>query len=213
MDITFLGHASFKIKGKAAVVITDPYGPDLGLKFPKSEADIVTISHNHYDHNAANLVSENPFIINGPGAYEIKGVKIIGVSSFHDEKGGSLRGKNTIYCLRVDEVNICHLGDLGQTQLTSEQLDSLGQVDVLLIPTGGVYTIDSVAAAKIAASLEPKIIIPMHYADTGIKVQLEPKEKFLKEMGVESVQAEAKLSLSKEKLPPETQVIVLEKKS
>lgn len=143
MDISFLGHSAFKLKGKTASVVTDPYDPSIGLKFPKTEADIVTITHDHLDHNAADQVGGNPFVISGPGEYEVKGIKIIGVPSFHDEKKGEVRGKNTIYNIKIDGLYICHLGDLGQTELGSEQSDAIGQVDVLLIPVGGFYTIDA----------------------------------------------------------------------
>jgi L-ascorbate metabolism protein UlaG (beta-lactamase superfamily) len=211
MDISFLGHSAFKLKGKTASVVTDPYDPSIGLKFPKTEADIVTITHDHLDHNAADQVGGNPFVISGPGEYEVKGVKIIGVPSFHDEKKGEVRGKNTIYNIKIDGLYICHLGDLGQTELGSEQSDAIGQVDVLLIPVGGFYTIDAQAAAKIAASLEPKIVIPMHYLEAGGDSKLEPVDKFLKEIGVEGVSAQAKLSVTPDKLPEELAVVLMEK--
>lgn len=211
MDITWLGHASFKIKGKVASVVTDPYDPQLGLKLPKVEADIVTISHDHYDHNAASLVGGEPFVINGPGEYEVKGINIIGVSSYHDNKKGAERGKNTLYNIKVDNVNIAHLGDLGQEELSSEQIESLGNVDILMIPVGSVYTIDAGTAAKITAALEPSVVIPMHYADKNAKVNLEDVEKFLKEMGKEDVKPIGKLTITKDKLPEESQVILFEK--
>jgi L-ascorbate metabolism protein UlaG (beta-lactamase superfamily) len=211
MDITWLGHASFKIKGKVATVVTDPFEDQIGFKLPKAEADIVTVSHDHYDHNASSLVAGDPFVVDGPGEYEIKGVNIIGVSSFHDNKKGQDRGKNTMFNLRVDGVNITHLGDLGQDELTSEQIDSLGNVDILMVPAGGVYTIDASIAAKIVASLESSIIIPMHFQDKDSKLDLEPVEKFLKEMGKEDVQSVNKLSITKERLPTEPQVVLLSK--
>jgi len=211
MDITFLGHASFKLKGKHTGVITDPYDPSIGLKYPRAEADIVTVSHDHHDHSAVSQVGGEPFVVGGPGEYEIKGVRIVGVPSFHDEKKGTIRGKNTIYNIQTDNLFICHLGDLGQSELVSEQLEAIGQVDILLIPVGGVYTIDAQGAAKIAASLEPKIVIPMHYADPGSNLKLEPVDKFLKEMGAEKVEPQAKLSITTDKLPEELVVVVLEK--
>lgn len=213
MDITFLGHASFRLKGKQASLICDPYDQSTGLKFPKAEADIVTISHDHADHNAANLVAGEPFLINGPGEYEKNGVKIIGVASFHDDNNGRERGQNTLYNIRMDGINICHLGDLGQNDLTSSQLDLLGNVDILLIPTGGIYTIDASTASKIVAIVEAKIVIPMHYLDKEGKIKLDEVSVFLKEMGVEETNPEAKLTVSKEKLPDEMQVVLLEKKA
>ena len=211
MDITFLGHASFKLKGKTTSLVTDPYDPSIGLKYPKVEADIVTISHDHPDHNAASQVGGTPFIVSGPGEYEIKSVKIIGVGSFHDDKKGTLRGKNTIYNIKIDELMVCHLGDLGQTVLTDDQLEQIGQVDILLIPVGGFYTIDAGGAAKITASLEPKVVIPMHYAEELVNSKLEPANKFLKEMGVERSEPLSKLSINREKLPEELAVSLLSK--
>lgn len=212
MDISWLGHASFKIKGKTASLVTDPYGEKTGLKFPKVEVDIVTISHDHYDHNAPDLVEGKPFVINGPGEYEIKGINIVGVPSFHDVKKGEERGKNILYNARVDGVGVAHLGDLGQDELTSAQIEALGNVDILMIPVGAIYTIDAATAAKIISQLEPSIIIPMHYLDKDSSLtELEPVDKFLKEMGREEIQPVKKITISKDRLPEEPQVILLEK--
>lgn len=213
MDITHLGHASFKIKGKKAAVVTDPYEESIGLKLPKTNADILTVSHAHRDHNATNLVGGEPFIVDGPGEYEIKGVKIAGVPSFHDAKEGGERGKNTIFNIKMDGLWICHLGDLGQNELTNSQMESIGGVDILLVPVGGVYTIDATTASKIVTELEPKVVIPMHYQEEGSNIKLEPVEKFLKEMGAEKTQSQTKLTISKEKLPDELEVVLLNKGS
>ena len=209
MDITHLGHSSFKIKGKKAVVVTDPYEESIGLKFPKTTADILTISHNHRDHNATNLVDGELFIVDGPGEYEIKGVKITGIPSFHDTKEGGERGKNIIFNVKIDGLWICHLGDLGQNELTNGQMERVNSVDILFVPVGGVYTIDTTVASKIVSELEPKIVIPMHYHEEGSNLKLEPAEKFLKEMGAEKAPASDKLTISKEKLPEELAVVLL----
>src|SRR4030042_6122084 len=205
MEIAYLGHSSFKLKGRGASVITDPFGPSTGLKFPKVEADIVTVSHHHHDHNAVDLVGGNPFVISGPGEYEIKDVKLVGVASFHDGKEGKERGKNTIFNIRIDDLYICHLGDLGQASFTSAQLEEIGQVDILLIPVGGTFTIDPAEAAKITASLEPKIVIPMHYFNPALKTKLEEAGKFLEEMGKENLAPQQKVVITKDKLPEETE--------
>lgn len=212
MDIYWLGQSSFKIKGKTTTVVVDPFDNKIGLKFPKVEADIVTISHGHFDHNAAGAVGGSPFIVDGPGEYEVKGVEIVGVSSFHDEKEGSERGKNTIYNLKIDKVNITHLGDLGQESLTTQQVEEIGNVDILLVPVGGYFTIDAPTAAKIASQLEPKIIIPMHYKIPGLNIeQLEGVDKFLKEVGKEDLESLPKLTIAAERFPEESQVVLLEK--
>ncbi len=214
MDITPLGLSSFKIRGKNATIVVDPFDSGfVGLKFPKKvEADIVTVSHDHKDHNAASQVEGTPFVVHGPGEYEIKGVSVIGVSSFHDSEKGEKRGHNTIFRIEVDGVAILHLGDLGHA-LSSEEVESLDGVDVLMIPVGGTATIDAQTAATIVKELEPSIVIPMHYAVSGLSSNfpaLTPVSAFLKEMGIESIPPLPKLAVSKDKLPEQMQVVVLE---
>ncbi len=182
MDITYLGHSAFKLRGKTACVITDPYDPKfVGLKYPSSEADIVTISHNHNDHNQSQLVKGVRMIVNGPGEYEISGVSIIGMPSFHDGKCGEERGVNTIYVFEIDGLRIAHLGDLG-TDLTDEQISQLGNIDVLMIPVEGEFTIGPKEAVKVVGEVGPFFVIPMHYKVAGLGPQfskLEPFERFI----------------------------------
>lgn len=207
MDIIFFGQSSFKLKGKTTTVITDPYESTSG-KFPKSEADVVTLSSKNIKKTVEPIGGE-PLILNGPGEYEVKEVKIVGVDSFADNKEGEERGKNIIYAITVDGLHICHLGNLGQDQLSTEQMEAIGAVDILLIPTGGVDTIDASVAAKISAELEPKIVIPMHY-DGGGNEQLDPVDKFIKEMGAEKTDPQPKFSIKKDRLPQELSVVFLE---
>ncbi len=215
MDIIPLGHASFKIKGKHASVVTDPYsGSEVGLKFPKhTDATIVTVSHNHFDHNAIDAVEGSPHIINGPGEYDVAGVSVIGISVFHDQTQGKDRGKNTIYHIEMDGLHLVHLGDLGHV-LSAAQIEMLDGVDVLFIPVGGSVTITPAQAAEVIAEIEPSIVIPMHYARPGLnpKVfgELSPVSAFLKEMGKEEIAVQPKLTITKEKLPTEMQIVVLE---
>lgn len=211
MEILPLGHASFKFRGKQATVVTDPFDEKaVGIKFPKhTEADIVTISHGHADHSAVAAVGGNPFVVLGAGEYEIKGVSIIGVSSFHDETGGADRGKNTMYRVEMDGVRVLHLGDLGHV-LSSAQVDQVDGIDVLLVPVGGTYTIDAEKAAQVISDLEPRIVIPIHYGTDTYNKNLDPVSVFLKKMGKESVVPMAKLTVSRDKLPAEMQVVVLE---
>lgn len=211
MEILPLGHASFKLRGKNATVVTDPYDEkEMGIKYPKhTEADIVTISHNHFDHNAKHLIGGTPFIVEGAGEYEIKGVSVIGVGSFHDDKNGEERGKNTMYRIEIDGIRLLHLGDLGHV-LSSAQVDVVDGVDVLFIPVGGVYTIDAEKAAQVISDIEPRIVIPMHYGTDTYNKNLSPVSVFLKQLGKESVTPLAKLTISRDKLPAEMQVVVLE---
>jgi L-ascorbate metabolism protein UlaG (beta-lactamase superfamily) len=212
MDIYWYGQACFKIKGKQATALIDPYDPSmLGLKLPKdTSADLVLKTHDHADHSNTDVAGESAVKIAGPGEYEVKGVAVTGVMTYHDKQKGVERGKNTVYNLEIEGVNIVHLGDLGQI-LEEDQLEEIGSVDVLMIPVGGVYTIDAKDAARVVAQLDPKIVIPMHYKLDDLKVDLEPLDNFLKEMSVENVAPLPKLSITKDKLPEEMQVIVLSK--
>lgn len=212
MDINWYGQSCFKIKGKSATVVIDPFDPNIiGLKLPKDlEAQVVLVSHPHPDHNFIEPVTGTPLVITGPGEYEKSGVSILGVESYHDSKKGQERGKNTIYQILLDNVSIVHLGDLGHI-LSEEQLSQIDNTDIVMVPTGGNYTIDAEAAAKVVSQLEPRIVIPMHYALPGLKVDLAGLEPFLKEMGVENNQPVSKLSITRDKLPDEMQVVVLSK--
>ncbi len=212
MDIYWYGQACFKIKGKNTIVVVDPFEPDFtGLKLSKDlEAGICLSTHNHQDHNNFNGVSGNPVKISGPGDYEAYGVAIIGVEVFHDKAVGKERGKNTVYNISMDGLNLVHLGDIGH-KLTEEQLQSVGSTDILMVPVGGVYTIGSKEAQEVVAQLEPKIIIPMHYRLDGLKFDLGGVEPFLKDMGIEAFEPQSKLTITRDKLPEEPRVVVLNK--
>ncbi len=203
MTLTWLGHSCFKIQDKEATIVTDPFNASIGLKVPRIEADLVTISHDHSDHNNFEAIKGNPFVIKGPGEYEVKNILVYGLSSFHDKVSGQERGTNTIYLIKVDDLNIAHLGDFGQTSLSDEQMEKLEGVDILLIPVGGTYTVNSKEAVEIINQIEPRIVIPMHYKVPGLKINLESVDKFCKEIGVCRREATEKLKLTKKDLPQE----------
>ncbi len=209
MDISWLGHSCFRIKGKQVTVIADPYSPTLGYSLGKPTAHIVTVSHQHPGHSYIQGIGGEPRLVTGPGEYEISGVLIIGIATFHDAEGGGKRGKNTVYLMEVDEIAICHLGDLGHV-LTAEQVEEIDNVDVLLLPVGGVSTINAPMAAEVVRQLEPKVVIPMHYKTRALKRELEPVDRFLKEIGVKQVNSQPKLSFTKPSLPDNTQVFLLD---
>ncbi len=213
MEITYIGHSCFKIKGKEATLMIDPYDPSIGYKMPKSEADILLVTHQHPDHNNISAVNNYKLLIDGPGEYETKGTFIHGIQTFHDDKQGEERGKQTIYEIDFEGINIVHLGDLGH-ELPKDTLEKISKVDVLMIPGGGFYTINAKTAAKVISSLEPGYVIPMHYKDEGYtgSEEVDNLSKFLDEMGLDekTVRKEDKLKLSsKSDIPEETEVIVL----
>lgn len=216
-DITFNGHACFTIKSNAGqVTVIDPYDPEVtGLKLPKISADLVLVTHGHQDHNYVDGVlpaaSEKVFQVSGPGEYEIGGALIRGINSYHDESKGNDRGRNTIYVINIEGVNFCHLGDLGQKKLTESQLEDIGEVDVLFIPVGGVFTIDAKDASEIMAQIDPKIAVPMHYKEEGLKYELDSLDEFVKQMGLTTVEPTKKLSVRKDRVPEELQIVVMER--
>jgi L-ascorbate metabolism protein UlaG (beta-lactamase superfamily) len=209
MDISWLGHSCFRIKGSRATIVTDPYSKELGYSLGKPNARIVTVSHDHPGHNYIEGVGGQPKVVSRPGEYEISDVLIIGIATFHDGDGGKKRGKNIVYLMEIDEVAVCHLGDLGHV-LTNEQVEDIGNVDVLLLPVGGVSTINAPMAAEVVRQLEPKVIIPMHYKTPALKWELEPVDRFLKEIGAKQVNSQPKLSVSKSNLPLSAQVFLLD---
>jgi L-ascorbate metabolism protein UlaG (beta-lactamase superfamily) len=207
MDITYLGHASFKLSGKSLSVVIDPYEEvRSGQKFNRTSADVVLVTHEHFDHNKVELVEGKRKVIDGPGEYEIDGVSFIGFPTYHDEKKGEERGKNTVYVVEMDGIRIAHLGDLGH-KLDEKTLSSMGEIDVLMVPVGGVYTIDSEIAAEVVRSIEPKFILPMHY---GLKKEdeLGTVEPFVAALGVKSEEM-GKLSVKPADLLGEDQLVVI----
>ena len=216
MQIVWKGHACFFITASIgnhsqAKIVFDPYDESIGLKLPSMEADLVLVSHDHSDHNNAKAIKGEPFTASSPGEYEVKGVFVKGIPSFHDNSEGKERGRNTIYIVDAEDMRLCHLGDLGQSELTSEQVDQIGQVDILFVPVGGTYTIDAKEASHIVSQIEPKIAVPMHYALPNVKAKLAGVDQFLKTMGVKTQEPEAKISLKQKDLDgEETKVIVLQ---
>ena len=215
MQIIWKGQSCFQIttqKTKTPVsIIIDPFSPEIGLKPPSSAADIVLVTHDHPDHNNIKAVPGSPFIISSPGEYEIKDVYILGIPSFHDSVNGKERGSNTIYVIEAEDLKVCHLGDLGQKELQEDQLEKIGEVDILMIPVGGNVTISEKEAQKIMSQIEPKITIPMHYLLPKLKAKLDGVDKFLKSLGIKAMAPEPKLSIKKKDLlPDEAKIIVLE---
>jgi L-ascorbate metabolism protein UlaG (beta-lactamase superfamily) len=179
MKVQWFGQSAFLLVSDSGLrVITDPYDPVIGYGEINEEADVVTISHEHRDHNYTKSLKGNPVVLNGAGTHETNGVEFRGIATSHDKNQGKERGNNTIFCFAVDGVRVCHLGDLGHA-LAKPEIEAIGWVDLLLVPVGGFYTIDDSEATEIAAALNPRITIPMHYKTEKGGQVLAPVDKFL----------------------------------
>ena len=208
MDITWLGHGCFRLRGRSAAVVTDPYPPSIGLKLSRLDADLVTVSHEHENHNYTQVVRD-AYEIRGAGEYEVAGVSVIGVPTYHDAEKGAKHGRNTVYLIEIDDVRVCHLGDLGHA-LEDAEAEAIASPDVLLIPVGGHTAINAAQAAEVVRQLEPRFVVPMHYAIPGLKPQLDSLDRFLKEMAVAASEPQVKLSVQASSGEYETKVVVLE---
>lgn len=211
MVITWYGQSCVRLQSKDTAVVFDPYNSSIGLKLPRLSGDVVCITHDHDDHNNVAAVSGDPFLIETPGEYEVKGIFIYGLSSFHDDVEGKERGTNTMYSIEYEGMQITHLGDLGTTKLTDEHLERIEGTDILFIPVGGVYTIDAKQAVDVISQIEPRIIIPIHYRIPKLKYKLDPVDPFLKAQGVSNGDVIESFKIQKKDLPQEkTETIILQ---
>ena len=212
MEITWYGQTCFRLSERGlATVVTDPCSPDVGFAFPKPRADIVTIS---YDDPMCRYTSgvRGPYkLLDGPGEYEIGGVFVTGIVTFADGKRGASRGLNNIFTFNFDGLTVCHLGLLGHVP-TQSQVESLGTVNVLLVPVGGGGSLTPARASEAISLFEPSIVVPMYYKIPDLQVKLGTLDGFLKEMGLEKVGAQETLKVNQSGLSEETEVIVLEPK-
>jgi L-ascorbate metabolism protein UlaG (beta-lactamase superfamily) len=210
MEITWLGHSCFRIRGREATIITDPCPPAVGYNIGKPAADIVSVSHHHPGHDYLKAVTGGPRVVDAPGEYEIHGAFLTGISTFHDGKKGEERGLNTVFIIEMEDIRICHLGDLGHIP-TSEQVEEMAGVEVLFVPVGGGSTIDGARAAEVVAMLEARLVIPMHYRTEAYQgTDLDPPDRFLKEMSATRTDPLPKLSVTRSSLPTDTQVVLLD---
>ncbi|MCY6484985.1 MBL fold metallo-hydrolase [Clostridium aestuarii] len=182
MEITWLGHASFLIEdSKGRKILTDPYDNSIGYKIFEGKADVVTISHHHFDHDYIKNIKGNPEILDKVGLFYACDIPIEGIPSYHDHSKGTKRGENIIFVLEIDGYKICHLGDLGH-ELSVEDINKIGDIDVLLIPIGGIYTIDAKEASIVSNAINSHIIIPMHYKVPSLSFDLNKIEDFIETM-------------------------------
>jgi L-ascorbate metabolism protein UlaG (beta-lactamase superfamily) len=208
-EIKWFGHGCFRLRAREATILMDPVGRSTGYALPKQKADIVTISHPHPGHNALGQVQDGYFLIDGPGEYEVSDVFITGIRTFHDASGGKERGYNTVYLLELEDLRICHLGDLGHP-LTESQVEGLDDVDVLLVPVGGGNALDAQGANEVIGQIEPRIVIPMHYRTASGDPGLNDLANFCKALGLEDPVPQDKVSIRKGDLPETVKVVILE---
>jgi L-ascorbate metabolism protein UlaG (beta-lactamase superfamily) len=205
MKIKWHGHACFEIKN-AVTIITDPHdGKSLGIKPPHVKADIVLVSHDHFDHNALRIVKGDYVAVKEPGERVVRGVRILGIVTAHDEVNGAKRGKNVVFSFELDRIKFCHCGDLGH-RLNPDQIRTLGSVDILFLPVGGIPTIDIESAREVVNDINPRIVIPMHFRVAGLSLSIQPVDVFLTGIQEEKIlRVGNEIEFAKEDLPPETE--------
>ena len=213
MEITWLGHACFRIRAKEATVVTDPYdNKATGYTLGRPTADIVTVSISDPGHGNVDGVAGSPKVLSGPGEFEISGASIVGITTYQGASKQPESGRNIAFVIELEDLRIGHLGGIGHVP-TSDQLEEMSNVDILLVPVGGGESLDAPPAAETVSLIEPKLVIPMHFKTDIEKSKLDPVDRFLKEMGVKAVEApQAKVSITRSSLPGETQVLVLDSK-
>jgi L-ascorbate metabolism protein UlaG (beta-lactamase superfamily) len=215
MQIQYYGHSCFKLTTKPAgratedvSIFFDPFDKEIGLRPPQGQADVVFVSHDHHDHNNTGAIKGDPVVIDAPGEYAVKGINVVGIDSFHDNAEGAEKGHNTIFILEVEDLKICHLGDLG-CDLTGKQLEEIDGVDILFIPVGGKYTIDGKKAAELVRKVEPAIVVPMHYQVSGSTLGADDEKVFCGAMGCNVKEKVSKLNIKKKDLEGKSMEVVV----
>lgn len=216
MKIRYLGHSCFQLtESTGTSIVTDPYG-DVGFNLPRVSADVVTLSHSHYDHNNVKAVDGNPAVLNREGNYEIGGVHITAIKCWHDDENGKKRGENLIFKFRMDGLEICHLGDIGE-ECSSSLLEALLPIHVLLVPVGGTYTIDAEQAKEYVDRIMPSVVVPMHYKTKGLNLDIDKVDEFTDLFDDEEVEEiieseESELELFRDDISDDsTRIIIMER--
>jgi L-ascorbate metabolism protein UlaG (beta-lactamase superfamily) len=211
MTISWFGQSFFRIESQGRTIVIDPFSkgsPAWATRVPRIKADVVFISHEHADHNNAEAIEGSPLVFRGPGEYEFQGIFVEGIPSFHDANFGKDRGPNTMFVIASESIRLAHLGDFGEAKLNAEQLERLDEIDILILPIGGTYTIDPKQASAVVNQIEPKIVIPMHYRVSASDRALAEPTAFIKEFGTKP-SVEEKLSFRKKELEGEKIRLVL----
>lgn len=210
MDIDWYGQSCFRLREGNVTVVTDPYDKSIGYTLPRLRADLVTVSHDAPGHANVGAIKGDPKVLTRPGEYEIKGVFITGIQTWRGAGAqGEAKEENTVFVFEFDDLTLCHLGDLSRV-LTQVQVESMPNIDILMVPVGGGAALDADKAAEVISQLEPRIVIPMHYHTPYVNLPLDPLSKFLKEMGVADQLPQESVRVTRSQLPDETQVVVLE---
>ncbi len=208
MEIIWYGQSCFRLRGRGAAVITDPFSPETDYRLPRLSASLVTVSHQDKEHDYARGLRDSPYVIQGPGEYEVDGVFVIGVATHQTEKAGGDLKRNTAYLIEFEEMSICHLGNLGHVP-GQEQLEEFDNVDILMVPVGGREVLSAARAAEVVNLLEPKIVVPMRYRIADMDREMSTVTRFLTEMDAKGAEPEEMLSVTASQLPAETQVTLL----
>ena len=212
MKIKWLGHACFLITSRDGLrVITDPYAVGGGINYSpiKETADVVVVSHDHGDHSNVSTVQGKPEVVKGSGTKTARGIQFKGIASYHDASQGTQRGLNTVFCFAIDNMKLCHLGDLGHA-LDPEQVNEIGAVDILFVPVGGFYTIDASVASRVCDQLKPKVVIPMHFKTPKCDYPIAGVEDFLG--GKKDVRrvGDSEADFERERIPAATEIVLLQ---
>jgi L-ascorbate metabolism protein UlaG (beta-lactamase superfamily) len=208
MELSWVGHSCFRLRGRQATVITDPCARETGYSLGRVAAQVVTVSNAHPNHSAIGQIDGNPTVFDGPGEYEAHGVFVTGVRTTRSHAPAA-QVRNTAYIIEIDDVRVCHLGDVANLP-TSDQIELMKDVGVLLVPVGGHCTIGAAEAVEVISQIEPKLVVPMHYATDASRIALDDVSRFLREMGVSQLAPESRLNVTHGSLPAEPTVALLQ---
>jgi len=212
MKVKWLGHACFLITSRHGLrVITDPYAVGGGINYSpiKETADVVVVSHDHDDHSNVSTVQRKPEVVKGSGKKTAKNIQFKGIATYHDDSQGTQRGPNTVFCFTMDDIKLCHLGDLGHV-LSPGQVTEIGAVDILFVPVGGFFTIDAPVASQVCDQLKPKIVIPMHFKTPKCAYPIAGVEDFLKGKKNVKKAGASEIEFEREKLPTAIEIVLLQ---
>lgn len=209
MKVRWLGHSCFLLTNARGInILTDPFDETLGYKMTKEKINIITISHEHYDHNNTMGIKGKPVVLKGLVDRDTHKIIFKGIASYHDSIYGKIRGENTIFLIRTDDMVLCHLGDLGHL-LDQDQLKEINQVDILFIPVGGYFTINHLQAGQVIEQIKPKIVVPMHYKTDAIKWSIDPVSYFLEKKQNVKIVGNPFFEIDTSTLPKKTEIYVL----